>query len=206
MCDSTYRQLEHSKSYTYEEDGLTVTRGKAWTAPGCHIGCDILLYTNEDGKLVKVEGDEECPYNNGRLCVRCLDIKEVTYNENRIIHPMIREVRISGDEHQAQGWPIEDVIEFGKMIKGTIDLLHIPAGDYHHSERYSMPSIYLPHGCNAYVAKALKEGGVKVPLVTVEAMSDQKDMKELLACGITDFIGIGRAMLPDQDLPKNSKG
>ena len=90
MASSGYRELEHSKPWQYEEDGLTVTRTKAWTAPGCHIGCDVKLYTDKEGKLVRIEGDEESPYNQGRLCARCLDIKEVVYSPERILHPMIR--------------------------------------------------------------------------------------------------------------------
>jgi anaerobic selenocysteine-containing dehydrogenase len=91
MSESGYRHLEHAMPYTYEEDGLTVTRTKAWTAPGCHIGCDVLLYTDKDKRLVRVEGDPESPYNQGRLCARCLDLKEVVYNDNRVIYPMIRD-------------------------------------------------------------------------------------------------------------------
>lgn len=91
MANSGYREVEHSKPWQYEEDGLTVTRSKAWTAPGCHIGCDIKLYTDKDGNLVKIEGDEESPYNQGRLCARCLDIKEVVNSDMRVRHPMIRD-------------------------------------------------------------------------------------------------------------------
>ena len=68
-----YTTVEHKKPYRYEEDGLHVTRGCGWSAPGCHLGCGVLLYTDDDGKLVKVEGDPENPFNQGRLCVRCLD-------------------------------------------------------------------------------------------------------------------------------------
>ena len=50
-----YRELEHSKPRQYEEDGLTVTRSKAWTAPGCHIDCDINPYTDEESGLVRIE-------------------------------------------------------------------------------------------------------------------------------------------------------
>ena len=46
-----YREVYHSKPWQYEEDGLTVTNTQAWTAPGCHIGCDVKLYTDKDGKL-----------------------------------------------------------------------------------------------------------------------------------------------------------
>ena len=49
-----YTYVEHDNPWRYEEDGLTVTRGNAWTGPGCHLGCGVLLYTDKDGKLVKV--------------------------------------------------------------------------------------------------------------------------------------------------------
>jgi len=105
MTNSRYRELDHSKPWQYEEDGLTVTRSKAWTAPGCHIGCDIKLYTNEEGELVKIEGDEESPYNQGRLCARCLDIKEVVYSDKRVLHPMIREREDRGkDKWREVSW------------------------------------------------------------------------------------------------------
>ena len=42
--------------WTWEEDGMTVIRGTARSAPGCHNVCGILSYV-KDGKLVKVEGD-----------------------------------------------------------------------------------------------------------------------------------------------------
>lgn len=42
--------------WKWEEDGMTVIRGTARSAPGCHNVCGILSYV-KDGKLVKVEGD-----------------------------------------------------------------------------------------------------------------------------------------------------
>lgn len=76
--------------YTYEEDGYTVTRGSAWSGPGCHDGCGVLIYTDASGKLVKVEGDPENPYNDGRLCVRCLAVQDVVNSPQRLHHPMKR--------------------------------------------------------------------------------------------------------------------
>ena len=51
-------------------------RSCAWSAPGCHpVGCGIKLHV-VDGKLVEVEGDEQHPITQGRLCVRCLTLPE----------------------------------------------------------------------------------------------------------------------------------
>ena len=61
-------------------------RHRAFSAPGCHNVCGILSYV-KDGKLVKVEGDPEDPYNQGRLCSRCLCIPDYVYHEDRLVKP-----------------------------------------------------------------------------------------------------------------------
>ena len=77
--------------WRFEEDGLTVTRGCAWSPPGCHpTGCGIKTYVNSNGELVRVEGDENHPITNGRLCVRCLTIRDYVYNPDRVLYPMKR--------------------------------------------------------------------------------------------------------------------
>ena len=79
------------KPWCFEEDGLTVTRGCAWSPPGCHpTGCGIKTYVNSNGELVRVEGDENHPITNGRLCVRCLTIRDYVYNPDRVLYPMKR--------------------------------------------------------------------------------------------------------------------
>lgn len=90
MSKDTLIQVHHDKPWQYEEDGFTVTRGSAWSGPGCHDGCGVLMYTDKEGKLVKVEGDPENPYNQGRLCVRCLDLPEVVNSPERLLYPMKR--------------------------------------------------------------------------------------------------------------------
>jgi anaerobic selenocysteine-containing dehydrogenase len=82
--------VAQKKPWRWEEDGLTVTRGSAWSGPGCHDGCGVLLYTDKNDKLVKVEGDPDNPYNQGRLCVRCLAVPHVTNHPDRLKYPMKR--------------------------------------------------------------------------------------------------------------------
>lgn len=61
-----------------------------WSPPGDHpVGCGVIL-TIEDGKIIKVEGDPEHPITHGRLCPRCLAMKEVIYHPDRLLHPMKR--------------------------------------------------------------------------------------------------------------------
>lgn len=118
MGDKDYKFVEHEKPWRYQEDGYTVTRGSAWTGPGCHLGCGVLLYTDEDGKLVKVEGDPENPYNGGRLCVRCLDLPEVTNHPNRLLHPMKRAREDRGkDKWERISWDEAVDLVAGKLIE-----------------------------------------------------------------------------------------
>lgn len=82
---------DFGKPWRWEEpDGVTVTRTCAWSPPGCHpVACGLKLYV-KDGKLIKVEGDENQPITQGRLCIRCMDMLEQVYHPDRIIYPMKR--------------------------------------------------------------------------------------------------------------------
>ena len=100
MVKKTGQQKE-KKPWRWEEDGLTVTRSNGWSGPGCHNGCGVLLYTDKKGKLVKVEGDKEHPFNQGRLCVRCLALPEVVYHPDRLKYPMKKKTDGSWDGRNA---------------------------------------------------------------------------------------------------------
>lgn len=79
------------KPWRFEEEGQTVTRASVWSPPGCHpVGCGVKFYVDTQGKLTKIEGDENCPTTNGRLCVRCLAMKQYIYNPSRVTTPMKR--------------------------------------------------------------------------------------------------------------------
>lgn len=88
---------EDERPGTWEEDGYTVTRLNARTAPGCHDNCGLLAYV-KDGKLVKIEGDPKNPYNKGHLCVRCLALPETVYHKDRLLYPMKRDPKKRGQD------------------------------------------------------------------------------------------------------------
>jgi anaerobic selenocysteine-containing dehydrogenase len=67
-----------------------VVRSTAWSpGPGCHGGCGLEFYV-KDGRLVRVEGDENHPYNHGRLCPRALALTQYVYHADRFMYPMKR--------------------------------------------------------------------------------------------------------------------
>lgn len=89
------------KPWRYEDGGYTVTRTSPWSPPGCHpVGCGLKLYV-KDGRLEKVEGDENNPVTQGRLCPRCVALKDYLYNPSRELYPMKRDPQYRG---QADKW------------------------------------------------------------------------------------------------------
>ena len=69
---------------------IQVIRMGAWSAgPGCHGGCGVKVYV-KDGRLLKVEGDENHPYLQGRLCPRALALTQYIYHPDRLRYPLKR--------------------------------------------------------------------------------------------------------------------
>ena len=95
------KQFDHEWQ-TPQPDGSTIFRTCAWSPPGDHpVGCGVELHV-KDGKLVHVEGDETHPITQGRLCPRCLALKDYTYDPKRIIHPMKRNPEDRGKDKWVQ--------------------------------------------------------------------------------------------------------
>ena len=65
----------YKTDFHWKDGEYDVYRTCHWSAPGCHDSCGLLLYV-KDGKLERVEGDPNQPYNRGRLCMRCLNLPE----------------------------------------------------------------------------------------------------------------------------------
>ena len=74
-----------------DEGELIRVRTCGWSPPGDHpVGCGMFIYTDKDGKFVKVEGDPDHHISQGRLCPRCLAMKDFIESPNRIRYPMKR--------------------------------------------------------------------------------------------------------------------
>ena len=131
--------VPHEKPYQYQEGEYTVTRGSAWSGPGCHLGCGVLLYTDKDDKLVKVEGDPENPFTQGRLCVRCLDMPEVVNHKDRLTYPMKRAREDRGkDKWERISW--EEAYDIAETQLNAI------------KEKYGAESVVFIHGTGRDIA------------------------------------------------------
>jgi anaerobic selenocysteine-containing dehydrogenase len=81
-----------------------IVRVGGWSAgPGCHGGCGVKLHI-KNGKLVKIEGDEDHPYLQGRLCPRALALTQYTYHPDRLRHPLKRIGERGEDKWQRISW------------------------------------------------------------------------------------------------------
>lgn len=67
-----------------------VMRTTLWSAGcGSHGGCGVKVYL-KDGRVVKIEGDENHPVNQGRLCPKGLAITQYMYHPDRVLYPLKR--------------------------------------------------------------------------------------------------------------------
>ena len=88
-----------------------MTRTLPWSGPGCHNQCGILVYS-KDNTIIKVEGDPEIPFNEGRLCVRCLSLPKVVHSPYRLTHPLKRVGQRGEGKWQPISWNEDyDLIE-----------------------------------------------------------------------------------------------
>ncbi|MBP2653569.1 MAG: putative molybdopterin oxidoreductase, associated with bss3 [Firmicutes bacterium] len=87
-----------------------IVQTTAWSAgAGCHGGCGVLAHI-EDGKLIKIEGDPNHPWNQGRLCARCLAITQYVYHQDRIKRPLKRVGERGEGKWQEISW--EEAFDF----------------------------------------------------------------------------------------------
>jgi anaerobic selenocysteine-containing dehydrogenase len=69
---------------------VEVYRTVSWSAgAGCHGGCGQKVFV-QDGKMIRIEGDEDNPWNQGRSCPRVLALKQYMYHPDRITTPLKR--------------------------------------------------------------------------------------------------------------------
>lgn len=110
------------------------------------------------------------------------------------------EFRMSGSELFEGGYDLEEGIQIAKLLESRVDLLHVSAGTYQRGFAITHPSMFVPHGCNVYLAAEIKKH-VSVPVATIGALNDPEMMEEIIASGKADVVEMARALLADPELP-----
>jgi len=109
-------------------------------------------------------------------------------------------IRINGNDFMENGWTLEDTVRLVPLIeKAGAAYIHVSAGVYGSTE-LTIPSMYSPHGCFTYLAKAVKAVAT-IPVITVGRIKDPKFADEILARGDADMVAMGRALLADPHMP-----
>ncbi len=86
------------------EDGIKKFRTTTWSAgPGCHGGCGVIAHI-KDNKLIKIEGDPDHPWSQGRLCARVLAMTQYVENEKRLRKPLKRVGKRGEGKWQEISW------------------------------------------------------------------------------------------------------
>ena len=85
-----------------EDTGIAVKRSLcAICSPGHHCGVDCYV---KDGKIIRVEGTPEHPYNHGKLCTKGSSLRNYVYREDRIKTPLRRVGRRGEGKFEPISW------------------------------------------------------------------------------------------------------
>lgn len=110
-------------------------------------------------------------------------------------------VRLSGRERVAEGVPITEVVELVKTIESEqlADYVNVSGGTYG-----SNPVIVAPYsspaGYNVQDARSINDS-THLPIIVAGRLWDPDLMAEVLVTKAADFIGLGRALWADPELP-----
>jgi 2,4-dienoyl-CoA reductase-like NADH-dependent reductase (Old Yellow Enzyme family)/thioredoxin reductase len=110
-------------------------------------------------------------------------------------------VRMSGDDFLDGGITIEDAANQAPLfVEAGADGLDISAGVFHISAHMFTPTLLQEEGCRVYLAAAVKKV-VDVPIITSGKLHNPVLAEKILREGKADFIGLGRSLLADPQLP-----
>jgi 2,4-dienoyl-CoA reductase-like NADH-dependent reductase (Old Yellow Enzyme family)/thioredoxin reductase len=110
--------------------------------------------------------------------------------------------RISGDEFIDGGRTVKGTIALCcRMEEAGIDCINVSDGTYYTEEsNLIFPYMTLPRGTYAPECRKIREA-VKVPLILAGRLSNPDDALKVVEEGIADFVGIGRGLIADPELP-----
>ena len=140
--------------------------------------------------------------NRARFPIMILDaIRE------RVGRKLLIEYRVSGSELSQGGFEVSDCIDFLELIQDKIDIAHISCGSfYSQTEHIVHPTNFLKAGCNAYLARAVKESGrIHLPVLTLGAFQHPDLMEQTLATGGADLIAMARGTIADAYVPEKAR-
>lgn len=136
--------------------------------------------------------------NRARFSIMILDAIR-----QRVGRKLLIEYRVSGSELTPGGFTQRDCVDFLKLIQDRIDIAHISCGSFYSETEHIMhPNNFLPAGCNAYLARAVKQSGeIHIPVLTLGAFQDPALMEETIQTGGADLVAMARGTISDAFVP-----
>lgn len=113
------------------------------------------------------------------------------------------ELRISAREYMEDGYSMEDIIEFARLVDGKVDLLQVSTGAHHGSFDKTHPSMFMERGVNVRYAAEIKKH-VKISVAAIGALNEPQMMDDIIARGDADAVEMARALLADPFLPRKA--
>lgn len=97
------------------ETGIEIKRSVcAICEPGGH--CGLKAYV-KDGKIIKIEGDEDHPANKGKLCAKGASNRRYVYHKDRVLYPMRRVGKKGEGKFERITWD-EAMSEIAEKLSG----------------------------------------------------------------------------------------
>jgi len=110
--------------------------------------------------------------------------------------------RISGNEFRENGTTIEDSTFLAQTLeKNGINAIHVTNGSACDSPPVYYQFFTFSNGQNQNAAIAIKKK-ISVPVISTGRLGDPQQIIEIFNKGEIDFVGMGRPMVADPDLPK----
>jgi thiosulfate reductase/polysulfide reductase chain A len=164
-----------------------------------HSECGVLVHV-KDGKVIKIEGDPDHPFNKGKLCIKGVAYKETLYHPDRNLYPKKRIgepgegkwVRISWDE------ALDIIASRFRTIKQEYGPLSIctelgtqPRGNFSSTTRLAYALGSPNAGCNAHICFApsvIAEWATYGSFVTAEVGPDYSNANCVLIWGANPLV------------------
>ncbi len=140
--------------------------------------------------------------NRARFCIELLDAVR-----RRVGQDFIIEYRISADELVEGGMKLQEVIEFVKLIKDKIDILHVSAGMLPNpfTIQYMIQPLYVPYMLNVHFAEEIKKAvGNDLYVATVGSVMTLDNAEEILVRGLVDFVSMARPFVADPEFMRKT--
>ncbi|MEN8122431.1 MAG: NAD(P)/FAD-dependent oxidoreductase [Bacteroidota bacterium] len=107
--------------------------------------------------------------------------------------------RISGDEMIPNGFHLEEMIKFSKLLKNEgIDAIHVTAGSACSTPPWFFQHMFIPKGKTWEMAGKIKEN-INIPVIFVGRINSEKDIEQIKEKHGAEFFALGRSLVADPD-------